>query len=144
MNERIDLGLTHVALPVKNLTDSIDFYKRYARMRVVHRREDEETGRGVAWLTDGTRPFVIVLIETTSIEGRLRPLGHLGVACESLIEVDRLCELARNERRLLSAPKDSGYPVGYWAFISDPDGHTLELSFGQEVALAVSTSTPRP
>jgi hypothetical protein len=61
-----------------------------------------------------------------------------------MIEVNRLCELARNERRLLSAPKDSGYPVGYWAFISDPDGHTLELSFGQELALAVRMRTHRP
>ncbi len=35
-------------------------------------------------------------------------------------------------------PTDSPYPVGYWALISDPDDHTLELSYGQEVALAVS------
>jgi hypothetical protein len=27
--------------------------------------------------------------------------------------------------------------VGYFALISDPDDHTLEVSFGQEVALAV-------
>jgi hypothetical protein len=34
-------------------------------------------------------------------------------------------------------PTDSGYPVGYWALLSDPDGHTLELSYGQEVGLTV-------
>jgi hypothetical protein len=27
--------------------------------------------------------------------------------------------------------------VGYWAFLRDPDGHTLEVAFGQEVALVV-------
>ena len=34
----VDLGLTHVALPVSNLNDSIAFYTKYARMQVVHRR----------------------------------------------------------------------------------------------------------
>jgi hypothetical protein len=27
--------------------------------------------------------------------------------------------------------------VGYWALLRDPDGHTLEISFGQELRLAV-------
>ena len=30
-------------------------------------------------------------------------------------------------------PIDAGYPVGYFALISDPDDHTLEVSHGQEV-----------
>ena len=32
----------------------------------------------------------------------------------------------------------AGPPVGYWAFLRDPDGHTLEVSFGQQVGLTVS------
>ena len=47
------------------------------------------------------------------------------------------CAEARAEGRLLTEPNDSGYPVGYWALLSDPDGHTLELSHGQEVGLTV-------
>jgi hypothetical protein len=34
-------------------------------------------------------------------------------------------------------PIDAGDPVGYVAHIADPDGHSLELSYGQEVGLAV-------
>ena len=34
---------------------------------------------------------------------------------------------ARADGRLRLEPKDSGPPVGYWAFISDPDGHTLRF-----------------
>ena len=30
----VDLGLTHVALPVSHLNDSIAFYATYARMQV--------------------------------------------------------------------------------------------------------------
>ena len=34
-------------------------------------------------------------------------------------------------------PIDAPDPVGYYALISDPDDHTLEVSYGQEVALTV-------
>ena len=52
-------------------------------------------------------------------------------------EVDRRCAQARADGVLRLGPIDSGYPVGYWAFLADPDGHTLEISHGQEVGLTV-------
>jgi catechol-2,3-dioxygenase len=115
---------------VRDLDASIAFYARYARMQVVHRRE------GVVWLSDRTRPFVIVLMQGNDVDP-LRPAAHLGVACESRAEVDRLCAIAREEKSLVGGPQDYGPPVGYWAFLSDPDGHTLEISYGQDVGLAV-------
>ncbi len=136
-----DLGLTHVALLVKDPEASVAFYSRYARMQVVHRRKDPISGREVLWLSDRTRPFAIVLIQAERVEGRLEGFAHLGVGCESRGEVDRLCALARGEGRLELGPLDSGYPVGYWAFIQDPDGHNLEISYGQEVGLAVAEAS---
>ena len=132
-----DLGLTHVALPASHLPASLAFYARYARMEVVHRRLDPVTGTEVVWISDGTRPFVVVLISVAKVEHPLRPLAHLGVGCASREEVDRLCDAARAEAALRLGPIDSGYPVGYWALLADPDGHTLEISHGQEVGLVV-------
>ena len=133
----IDLGLTHIALPVTDLDRSIQFYAVYAQMQVIHRRIDAETGVAVAWLCDRTRPFVIVLIQTNSVQSVLSPLAHLGVGCQSREFIDDLCDKAKQEGVLLQEPKDSGYPIGYWAFLRDPDGHTLELSYGQEIGLTV-------
>ena len=132
-----DVGLTHVALPVTDPEASLAFYAKYANMKVVHRRRSAETGYEVLWITDGTRPFVIVLIQTDAVAHPMRPSAHLGVGRASRDEVDRLCAEAARERCLLSAPTDSGYPVGYWALIRDPDGHTLEIAHGQEVGLTV-------
>ena len=137
----VDLGLTHVALPVSNLNESIAFYTKYARMQVVHHRTVPTTGFDVAWLSDKTRPFVIVLSERSQVDRPLLPPAHLGVACESREEVDRLCEWARGEGRLINGPRDAGPPIGYLASIRDPDGHTLEVSFGQEVGLTVQQAT---
>jgi hypothetical protein len=54
--------------------------------------------------------------------------------------MDELCDKARDATILIQEPKDSGYPIGYWAFLRDPDGHTLELSYGQEIGLTVDRS----
>lgn len=132
-----DRGLTHIALPVSNLDKSLEFYSKYANMKVVHSRKSENSGTRVAWISDQTRPFVIVLIEMEKVEYPLRPAAHLGVGCASREEVDRLVIEARGEGRRVFGPTDSPYPVGYWALIFDPDDHTLELSHGQEVALTV-------
>lgn len=132
-----DIGLTHIALQVVDLGRSVAFYAKYAAMQVVHQRTDAETGHRVVWLSDRTRPFAIVLIQQETAGTVLAPIAHLGVGCRSREEVDRLAEEARREGVLHSGPEDWGYPVGYWAFLRDPDGHTLELSYGQEIGLTV-------
>lgn len=129
-----DVGLTHVALPASNLEASAAFYFKYANMQVVHRRPE------VIWLSDQTRPFVIVLLESEDVPFPLMPFAHLGVACESREEIDELCATARDDGCLIAGPMDYGPPVGYWAFLRDPDGHTLEISFGQEVGVTVDES----
>src|SRR5258705_5153036 len=100
-----DVGLTHIALPVTDLDESADFYERYARMQIVHRRA------GVLWLSDKTRPFVLVLIDSPAVLDPLRPTAHLGVGCERRDEVDRLAALARTARCLNSCPADHMQPV---------------------------------
>jgi catechol 2,3-dioxygenase-like lactoylglutathione lyase family enzyme len=141
-----DHGLTHVALPVADLERSIAFYAAYAEMQVVHRRADEQTGSAVAWLSDLTRPFVVVLIQTpgADVDTGLRGAWcHLGVGVATRELVDQRCAQARSEGRTVMGPIDSGYPVGYWAYVVDPDGHNLELSFGQEVGFTVDTAAKR-
>jgi catechol 2,3-dioxygenase-like lactoylglutathione lyase family enzyme len=142
-----DVGFTHVALLVGDVDASVAFYRKYARMEVVHERRNG--GSRVAWVSDRTRPFVIVLIGVPSwvpralLRGALGlvrlavPFEHLGVGCASRDEVDRLCAEARADGCLTRGPADYGPPVGYWAFLTDPDGHTIELSYGQEVGLTV-------
>ena len=139
-----DLGLTHVALPARDLAKSLAFYEKYAAMKIVHDRIDEATGNRVVWVSDGTRPFVLVLIEAPEVRHPLLPIAHLGVGCRTREEVDRLVGEARAEGRACYGPIDAGYPVGYFALISDPDNHTLELAHGQEVGLTVERAAGRP
>ena len=93
-----DLGLTHVALTARDLDASIAFYAKYAGMAVVHRRARE--GVRSVWLSDHTRPFVIVLVEAAGQQDHpLGPFGPLGVACATREEIDRLYAEARETDR---------------------------------------------
>src|SRR3546814_4889342 len=113
-------------------------------MHGVHRRNGQGRGDVVAWISDGTRPFVIVLIQQPGLKDRpLGPIGHLGVACASREDIDRLAARAAEAGILLKGPEDWGAPVGYWAYIADPDGNVLEISHGQQVELTVENRPGR-
>lgn len=140
----IDVGFTHVAFVVRDLDKSIAFYERYADMAVIHRREPNvPDARKVAWLSDHTRPFALVLVQSDIVtDTPLGNFGHLGVACASREQMDKKIEMARTEGVLRKDPVNAGDPVGYFVFFADPDGNTLELSYGQRVGLeAIRAST---
>jgi catechol 2,3-dioxygenase-like lactoylglutathione lyase family enzyme len=144
MNERTDLGWTHIALPAHDIDASIAFYTGYAGMRVAHDRLDDD-GDGVAmrvvWLADGTRPFVLVLVQMQRpVEHPLGPFAHLGIALSSPAAVDAIAQRARAEGRLRTEPVEYGPPAGYLCFVNDPDGHVVEFAYGQEVNLTVAAS----
>ncbi|ASV55312.1 Glyoxalase/Bleomycin resistance protein/Dioxygenase superfamily protein [compost metagenome] len=138
--KEVDVGFTHVAFVVRDLDKSIDFYHRYAGMDVVHKRKpDVPEARKVAWLSDRTRPFALVLVQADVVtDTPLGNFGHLGVACASIEEIDQKVEMARSEGVLRKEPVQAGDPVGYFVFFADPDGNTLELSYGQRVGLQAS------
>lgn len=138
-----DIGLTHVAFAVADVEASVAFYDRYVGMRVVHERVAEGGVGRIVWISDLTRPFVLVLVSASTAAQPLGPFSHLGFGVSSRAEVDRLARTARDEGRLALGPADSGPPVGYWCLIRDPDGNTVEIAHGQEVGLAVSDASER-
>ncbi len=119
-------------LPSARLASSIDFYTRYTAMTVIHQREpDLPSARKVAWLSDRTRPFALVLVQSDDpADTPLGPFGHLGVACATQAEIDEKVALARREGVLRREPEQLGDPVGYFAFFADPDGNTLGAVVG--------------
>lgn len=139
----IDTGLTHLALVVRDLERSRRFYETIAGLKLVHQRTAGGPVKAVAWMADPHSAFAVVLVESTELaDTPLGPFGHLGLACASKREVDRMAALAEAQGILRSPPTDSGHPVGYWTYISDPDGNTLELSYGQQIRFAAESAHP--
>jgi catechol 2,3-dioxygenase-like lactoylglutathione lyase family enzyme len=127
--------LTHVALGVRDLARSIDFYRTFARCELVHDRTEGDAR--VVWLSDrGENPdFVIVLFEMPLLAEAPGPgsLAHLGFAVTSRTEVDAIAARGHEAGVLVQGPVDAGPVVGYICLLEDPDGNLAEFSFGQPI-----------
>ena len=107
----MDLGFSHIALTVRDVFQSIAFYRDFASFELVHLRGAR--GRRVAWLSDLRRPFALVLVESEDDDVRLGGIAHLGVACESREQVDALCDRARTHGHLRRDAEDGGHPAPF-------------------------------
>ena len=128
--------LTHLALGVRDLDRTIDFYRKHVRLQVVHERADG--GMRVVWLAEQETEvhFVLVLFEVT---GDRPPepttLQHLGFDVASREEVDAAAAAARADGILVIEPMYAGPVVGYFCMVTDPDGNQVEFSYGQPINL---------
>ena len=57
--------------------------------------------------------------------------SHFGFGLDSRDEVDRIAKEGEAAGVLLMPPRDSGEIVGYHCYLQDPDGHSVEFSYGQ-------------
>ena len=133
---------THIALRVKDIDATIDWYERFTHLKLLNRGEDAN-GRN-AWLGDSTlvdSPFVLVVGQF--YEGKdpfapaphhpLGPFAHMGIELPSKQMVDDVAAKAKAEGCLALGPVQMPKQIGYVCFVKDPDGNTVEFSYDQGV-----------
>ncbi len=140
--------LTHIALPVRSLGDTLAFYEKFTTLVKISERHDPETKMRTAWLANerditapGAARFVIVIMEgalpkqiTGDIVeeyGFLTSIAHLGISLDSRAEVDDVARLAAEDGCLVLGPMYRNPDVGYICLIKDPDGNNVEFSVEQ-------------
>lgn len=124
---------THIALHVRDVRASIRFYADFCGLTVVHERASDD-GEMVAWLAEPGREGTLVFVLLSGGRPRERArddYGHLGFACRSRQDVDRVAARAERAGVLLWPPRQEPFPVGYYCGVIDPDGNAVEFSFGQ-------------
>ena len=122
----MDLGITHLGLECIALEETENFYNSLFSFKTIHKRED------VIWLVDTSSGFVLVFIKSKKVNPIVGD-NHIGIALNSREKVDNISRLAQKNGFLIDGPIDSPSPVGYWACLKDPSGHTVEISFGQNI-----------
>jgi catechol 2,3-dioxygenase-like lactoylglutathione lyase family enzyme len=124
--------LTHLALHVTDIDACIDFYSSYCGMHITHERQ--AGSQRIVWLAEPGREteFIFVLMNGGSdLELADDDYRHFGFAVQSREEVDRIASVARSNGDLLWEPRDEPYPVGYYCGLRDPNGNSVEFSYGQ-------------
>lgn len=118
-----------------DLDKSVAFYEKWAGMKVQDRLKDPVGIQG-ARLAQGAGGFVLSLLAMPMSMALPMPgVMHLGLDCTSKAQVDKIAADAKKAGILVSGPVDSGPDLGYQTYISDPDGNSLEFSFGQKVGI---------
>jgi len=126
--------LTHVALFVEDPARTIEFYRRFAGLHLVHDRTDD--GTRVVWLSEQAEnpDFVIVAIAGAPAQaGRPPHMAHFGYDVASREAVDEIAARAEKDGILELPATDAGAIVGYMCIVRDPDGNLVEFSHGQPI-----------
>jgi len=138
--------LTHIALRVADVDRSVEWYEAFTPLRVLKHLSDEY-GRGV-WLADpadASHPFVLSLSGFLPDKDPfgfapptvLGPYAHLGFELTSRDAVEEVAARAEAAGNLTVTPTQMPAPIGYICFVEDPDGNTIEFSYGQGTYAAV-------
>ncbi len=126
--------LTHVARPSRDVDATIEFYRDFAGLSVVHDRVDD--GIRVVWLGEKLRrnDFVLVFIGVPPQgDSPAHFASHLGYDVSSREQVDTLAARARDLGILEVPATDGGEIIGYYCMMKDPDGNLVEFSYGQPI-----------
>ena len=124
--------LTHIALPCHDLEKTIKWYEDFTPLKKTHYRKDSDAS--VAWLEAENNSMVIVFIggnKTKELMPTFREEAHLGIAVESASRIDEIADIGRSAKCLAWEPELFPPPVGYICALRDPDGNTVEFSYGQ-------------
>ena len=127
----MSFSLTHIALHVSDVEACINFYQQYAGMRVAS--DQERAGLRMVLLSfDGREQgFVLQLISGgEDVQATPNSERHIGFAAESRAEVDHIVARGREENILIYGPDDADFPTGYFCWLKDPNGNTVEFSYG--------------
>ncbi len=133
---------THIALAVKDIDASIDWYQRFTHLKLLSQGQDAD-GKN-AWLGDETQPdspFILVLGQfyeghdpfAPAVHHPMGPFAHMGIEVESREAIDDIAERGKAAGCLAFGPRQMPKQIGYICMLRDPDGNTVEFSYDQGV-----------
>lgn len=130
---------THIAVPVRDIDTSVDWYVSHTPLCLVARRHDRD-GQS-AWLADPATtaaPMVLVLVTmdadaASPPTATLAPFAHIGIELPTRADVDAMAARGATEGCLAWQATELPPPVGYICALTDPDGNMIEFSHDQGV-----------
>jgi catechol 2,3-dioxygenase-like lactoylglutathione lyase family enzyme len=122
--------LTHLALHVEDLNACISFYERYCGLKVIDDQE-RNSMRSVCMSAPGGEGIVIQMMSGGKDQQAAPDSNrHFGFTLDSREAVDEIAARGKEEGILIWPPEEGPFPVGYLCGLNDPNGNTVEFSYG--------------
>jgi catechol 2,3-dioxygenase-like lactoylglutathione lyase family enzyme len=118
------LGLRHVALSVRDVRKSVDFYCSVLGMRVEWEPDSDNV-----YLTSGTDNLAIHKLPEGQFPGEIQTLHHIGFLVGSPEDVDGLAARVQAAGIALTQPVKTHRDGARSFYIEDPDGVLIQLLY---------------
>jgi lactoylglutathione lyase len=121
-------GIAHLAITVKDMPKSLDFYTRILGFKKVFEIPEPETGKPwIEYLYLGGRQFIELFYDGTKDNpwsGELRGFNHI---CMEVDDIHSVVDRLKEEGITITQGPNQGCDYNWQAWILDPDGIRIEL-----------------
>lgn len=137
--------LHNVALQSRNMTVSRDFYEDWGDMHVLLYGKTTQSCRLVSNDSD-VRALQLILSGSAADAATeeacvdVRDVSHMGFAVDSREELEEIYKRAKANDLVTVDMVDMDAPAGTLFFMRDPDGYTVEFSYGQPLGAGYGPS----
>lgn len=122
------IGITHLAITVKDMDKSLDFYCRVLGIKKVFDLPDPKTGSPwIVYLHMGANQFVELFYNGTvdnPWDSSLRGFNHI---CFEVDDIQRITNQIKQAGYPLDREPQMGADTNWQAWVTDPDGIRIEL-----------------
>ncbi|HBP88325.1 MAG: VOC family protein [Nitrospira sp.] len=127
-------GLRHLALRVRDVQVSRQFYERLFDMKVVWQPDSDNV-----YLSTGYDNLALHQVSSDELSqfnlSRVHPLDHLGFLMDSPASVDAMFSEATKQGLTIVKPLKQHRDGSYSFYLSDPDSNTIQVLFEPSVHL---------
>jgi catechol 2,3-dioxygenase-like lactoylglutathione lyase family enzyme len=122
--DRIFLGLRHVALNVRSVAKSVEFYSTVLGMKLEWMPDPEN-----AYLTSGHDNLALHQLPQGSVPGPVQTVHHIGFVVRSPEDVDEWAQRVRAHGITLAAEPKTHRDGARSFYFHDPDGLLIQLIY---------------
>lgn len=126
-------GLRHLALRVRDIRQSKDFYLRVFGMTVVWEPDPQN-----CYLTSGNDNLALHEESTVQANGKTSPLDHYGFLVSSPQVVDAWASWATHNGVTIVTPPKQHRDGSYSCYLADPDGTIIQMLYEPTISQAPS------
>src|SRR4051794_19514735 len=126
------MGLRHVALNVRNVRKSLEFYSTVLGMQVEWMPDDDN-----AYLTSGGDNLALHQLPEGAEPGGIQTLHHIGFVVRLITDVDTWADRVRGHGIRLAAEPKTHRDGARSFYFNDPDGLLIQLIYHPPISNAL-------
>ena len=115
-------GLTHIAIAVKDLDQTLAFYQKVFEVKVMYHRDD------FLQVTTPGANDIIVFEKKKADYGKTGGIAHFGFRLRDAKDIDEMAERIKSAGGTI-IDKGEFVPGEPYVFFKDPDGYEVEICY---------------